>query len=94
MNLAFVRLGQTFLKPEEKRGLRNYFLMRARGASNAHQLLVSLRGLRALSDVPSVEQDGEPRISLSSKSQQLKFNILDNFGTPFKGVKTIKATLE
>ncbi|CDW80313.1 dolichyl-diphosphooligosaccharide--protein glycosyltransferase subunit 2-like [Stylonychia lemnae] len=94
LNLAFVRLGQTFLKPEEKRGLRNYFLMRSKGASSAHQLLVSLRGLKTLSDVPNIEHDGEPRISLSSKSQQLKFNILDNFGTPFQGVKTIKVILE
>ena len=36
LNLIFAKLGKVLLKPDEKRGLRNYFMQRAKSATNAH----------------------------------------------------------
>jgi hypothetical protein len=69
LNLIYARLGKALLKGDEKRGLRNYFLQRAKAATNAHQLLSALKGLQVLIDVPNVNLEGEARVSLATKTQ-------------------------
>jgi hypothetical protein len=50
--------------------------------------------LQVLIDLPNADLEGEARIGIGAKNQQVKINILDNFGTLFTGVKSVKATLE
>lgn len=94
LNSALLALGNDKLKNEQLVGLRNYFLQRAKLSNNVHSLLVSLRALKGLNQIPIVKVDGESSISLSKGSkQELKIEVLNNFGDLYQGAKSIKSSL-
>lgn len=48
-----------------------------------------------LNKIPNLRIEGYSTVSLKSKnSQQVKVDLVDNFGDLFKGAKSTKATLE
>lgn len=94
LNLAVLELlGDDALKNEQRNGLRNYFLQRATLANNVHALNQALRGLKILEYVPVLKVNDASSVSLSQGSTEVKVELLNNFGTLFKGAKTIKSQL-
>ena len=52
----------------------------------------SLKALKLLNDVPNVKLESSV-VSLGSSKQQVSLQLVDNYGNPFKGAKTITVAL-
>ena len=83
---------QDLLTDSQSQGLRDYFLSRALLAQCNCALLHALRALETLADIPNLRLENG-LISLSSNKQQIVFELLDNFGNPFKGAKEVSVAL-
>lgn len=68
-------------------------MQRALLTNKVHAQLQSLRALKIIQDVPILRVEGEHKVSVKQGKQQVKLDLVNNFGELFQGAKTIKATL-
>ena len=86
--------GWDSLTKDQKLGLRNYFVQQAALSSNANTIVPALKGIELTGiEVPAIRLVSKNTLSISDKTKNAKFEIVDAFGKAFKGVKNVKASL-
>ncbi len=85
------------LTSDQRLGLCNFFLLRAKLAQNVHQLYNSLYALKHyLKNVPLVASlDGRTSVAAgeSGDKSNLKLRVVDYLGNSVSGIKDVKVTL-
>jgi len=57
-------------------------------------MVPALKGLElTVKDIPAIKLVSKSAIPVTEKSKTAKFDLVDAFGKPFKGAKTVKASL-
>ena len=83
------------LSNENRVGLRNYFTQQAALSTSVSTLLPSLKGLRILDGaaIPAVRLAASQKKQVALKDKAVKFEVVDSYGNPLKGLTLSKVSI-